>query len=358
MGGLTEYLRNRIGQQGPLTVAQYMEACLAHPQFGYYHTRDPFGRAGDFITAPEISQMFGELIGLWCVAVWRQIGRPAPFNLIELGPGRGTLMSDALRAAGQDPAFMEALELNLIETSRALRARQREALADYGPIWHHDLASVPDGPVIAVANEFFDALPVRQFERSPEGWRERLVGCGDDGGLRFELSPEPASSLPLPASLATAPAGSVVEVAAASAGVSAALAGRIGRAGGAALIIDYGHAVSAAGDTLQAVKDHAYHEVLSDPGDADLTTHVDFQCLGEAAAKAGTAVYGPRPQGPFLEALGIRQRAEALSATATADQAAEIHSALDRLVSAEQMGRLFLVMGFAGQDGEAPPGFE
>ncbi len=358
MAGLADHLRRRIEAQGPLSVAEYMADALGHPRFGYYMTRDPLGAAGDFITAPEISQMFGELIGLWCVVQWRSMGAPDPFRLVELGPGRGTLMADILGAAnGADPEFAAALRLHLVETSPILRAAQGEALSSARPqpAWHDRLEDVAEGPLIVIANEFFDALPVRQFERSHEGWRERLVDLEGDG-FCFVLSPPLEAAPPLPPGLGRWRDGDVAEVSPSGLEIAAAIGGRLAASSGAALIIDYGHAESAAGDTLQAVKDHAYHGVLESPGEADLTAHVDFAALARAAAGAGAGVFGPMGQGAFLEALGIGARATALTRKAVPDQAREIAAARARLTGS--MGELFKVMAISTPGLPPPPGFD
>jgi NADH dehydrogenase [ubiquinone] 1 alpha subcomplex assembly factor 7 len=356
MSALAGHLRRLIAADGPIPVSRYMAEALGHPEHGYYAKRDPLGRAGDFITAPEVSQMFGELIGLWCVEVWRRLGAPRRLQLLELGPGRGTLMADALRAAGVQPDFLQAVAVHLVETSPALTALQRQRLQGHDATWHRSLESVPPGAVVAVANEFFDALPVRQFERHDAGWRERLIAARDDG-LGFVLSPTPLSASLLPAPLAAAPVGSTVEIAPARQATMVALAERIVAHGGAALVIDYGHARSAPGDTLQAVRRHAYHDVLSDPGEADVTAHVDFQALAEAAAAAGGEAHGPISQGAFLGALGIDLRAARLAA-GSPERAAEIDRAKARLVAPGQMGRLFKVMAVTRPDFGPPAGFE
>lgn len=357
MAALTGIIRRQIGLQGPITVAQYMELCLAHPDHGYYRKQDPFGRGGDFVTAPEISQMFGELLGLWVVAAWQDLGEPAPFTLAELGPGRGTLMADALRAAAQVPAFDSAARLHLVETSPVLRARQSAALDEARPVWHDDVTTLPDGPMIVLANEFFDALPIRQFQRTADGWHERLVGLAANDALRFTLSPPQLINPLVPDSLKNAPIGSLVEICPAGLTIAGYLAERVVSADGAALIIDYGHPASAPGETLQAVKDQAYHDPLADPGDADLTAHVDFGALAGAAKAMGARVYGPRGQGAFLDALGLRVRAEALAATATDSQRADIAAALDRLTGPDAMGTLFKVMAITGSEMAPPAGF-
>jgi SAM-dependent MidA family methyltransferase len=313
------------------------------------------GAQGDFTTAPEISQMFGELIGLWAAEVWRAMGEPSPVRLVELGPGRGTLMADALRAARVLPAFRSATVVHLVETSPALRARQEAELAPAGaPVsWYGDLAEVPDGPAIVVANEFFDALPIRQFVGTERGWCERLVGLSE-GGLAFGLAPEPAGDVPLPVR-----PGAMLEWPAAGVAVMGRLAARLAAQGGAALVIDYGHARSGFGDTLQAVRHHAYADPLADPGEADLTAHVDFALLASAGRSAGATVLGPVLQGDFLRALGIDARAATLKRRATPAQAGAVDAAVARLAGTGegQMGELFKVLGLCAPDLPPLPGF-
>jgi len=358
MSGLLDHLRRRIAHEGPLSVAQYMEACLAHPEFGYYMTRDPLGTAGDFTTAPEISQMFGELIGLWAAQVWIGMDRPGRLHWIELGPGRGTLSADALRAMAGVPGFKDVLSVHMVETSPVLRRRQASALGDWAPEWHAGIETLPAGPAVIVANEFFDALPIRQFIRDGKVWRERGIGVGDDGGLEFIAGPRLGIDPVLPAGLDKVPDGEIVEAAPAASGIIRALADRIRAEGGAVLIADYGHAASAPGDTLQAVKGHAYHDVLSDPGEADLTAHVDFAQLATAARETGAAVFGPVTQGRFLQSVGIEVRAERLRAGADADGRAAIDAALRRLTGTDAMGRLFKVLAITSPGLPVPAGFE
>ncbi len=368
MGGLGDHLRRRIALDGPLTVAQYMADVLGHPEHGYYMNRDPLGAGGDFVTAPEVSQMFGELIGLWCAVAWRAMGEPGAVTLVELGPGRGTLITDILRAARPVPGFLDALGVHLVETSPALSALQRQALAaaepDLEATWHQDMSGIPEGPLLLIANEFFDALPIRQYQRTGEGWSERMVDHDrEGGGFRFVLQPLPGTpllahpALAHPA-LASAPAGSVVEVCPAAIGLAHSIGERLAGGGGAALIVDYGHTESAIGDTLQAVRDHAYHHVLEDPGTADLTAHVDFQALARAAAEGGAHAFDAVPQGEFLGRLGIAERAEALLAKATPDQAEAITAALHRLTDGDEMGTLFKVLALTHPDLPPPPGFD
>ena len=362
MTPLEAELRRIIAADGPMSVATYMRLCLGHPVHGYYAMRDPFGRGGDFITAPEISQMFGELIGLWAAAMWQTMGSPAQVALVELGPGRGTLMADALRAARVVPAFAAAVHVHLVETSPVLERRQRESLAGLKvPIsWYRDFAAVPGGPLIVIANEFFDALPVHQAVKTPTGWHERMVGIGPDGKLTFALHPDPipgfltiASGLP-----ANAPPGAVFEWR--SGDMAADVARRIAQHGGVAVIIDYGHGESALGETLQAVGRHDFADPLATPGEVDLTAHVDFAALAQTASDAGARVHGPISQGDFLRRLGIEARAAALRAKAAAAQAADIDAALARLTGSgrESMGVLFKAMAFADPTLAALPGFD
>jgi SAM-dependent MidA family methyltransferase len=347
---LKDTLRETIALEGPISVERYMSLCLRH----YYATRDPLGAAGDFTTAPEISQMFGELMGLWMLEVWNGMGRPAPCRLVELGPGRGTLMADMLRATRLLPDFQAAATVHLVETSPALRQRQQAALAASGfPVeWHDRLEDVPSGPTLLVANEFFDALPVRQFAATDRGWCERLVGV-DGEDLIFGLRPEPEPALGKPLRL-----GDVLEWPAASVEIMAPLAGRLAQDGGAALILDYGYWGPAFGDTLQALKDHQTVDPLEEPGEADLTTHVDFHRLAQAAVMQGARVHGIVTQGEFLQVLGIQARAEALKARATPAQAADIDRALARLTERGPtgMGELFKVLAVTHEAIQAVPG--
>ena len=357
---LADLLRRRIAATGPLSIADFMADALGHPDHGYYMTRDPLGAAGDFITAPEVSQMFGELIGLWCAEMWRTGVAPRPARLVELGPGRGTLMADALRAARMMPGFADALTVHLVETSPALQAIQQRALRGYEVQWHRSLAEVPDGPLLLVANEFFDALPVRQFTLTQDGWQERVVAVdAAGGGFRFALAPEiVAADTVIPQQIrALAQPGDIAETCPAGLRLAEDIGRRVVRHGGAALIIDYGHAVSAPGETLQAVRAHERCDPLTAPGEADLTTHVDFAALSRAVARAGAAAHGPAPQGHLLSRLGIAERAERLRRSATPDQACEIETACHRLIAAEEMGTLFKALAITPPAMPAPPGF-
>jgi NADH dehydrogenase [ubiquinone] 1 alpha subcomplex assembly factor 7 len=344
-----------------MSVAQYMALCLTDPTHGYYVTRDPFGAGGDFITAPEISQMFGELIGLWAGSVWMQMGSPQ-LRLVELGPGRGTMMADALRAAHAVRDFPAAIAVHLVEISPALEKRQRQMLGAIGlPVtWHRSLNEVPEGPTIILANEFFDALPVHQAVMCADGWHERVVKIDEDDKLRFATARDPIPLFDelLPRGFAGVPIGEIFEWRADQ--VALEIGRRVAQYHGAALIIDYGHDKTATGDTLQAVRGHGFADPLVAPGQADLTAHVDFAALAQAAESMRACAYGPLDQGEFLRRLGIETRAAALKSVAPAAKAAEIDAALARLIGGEgkAMGKLFKVMALADPKLGAPPAFE
>jgi NADH dehydrogenase [ubiquinone] 1 alpha subcomplex assembly factor 7 len=357
---LAERLARRIRREGPIALADYMAAAAGDPDFGIYTVGRPFGAAGDFVTAPEISQIFGELIGLWCAVVWRRMGAPAPVRLAELGPGRGTLMADALRAIAGVPGFRAALDLHLIETGPALRRLQAAALTMIAPTWHDHVSTVPDGPLIVVANEFLDALPIRQLQRGPRFWHERRIDLGSGGDtFRFVLdgAPSPLGAMLGPA-FADAPEGSIAELCPAGLALARTLGERIARSGGAALIVDYGYAASVPGDTFQAVRGHRRHDPLVEPGTADLTAHVDFARLARAAAEGGAAIHGPIAQGAFLTRLGAEKRTTALAARAAPDGEERLRSGLRRLIDPAEMGSLFKALAIADPRLEAPPGFE
>ncbi|MCB9946584.1 MAG: SAM-dependent methyltransferase [Rhodospirillaceae bacterium] len=357
MTPLAEALARRIRRQGPITVAEFMAAALSDPVHGYYRARDAIGASADFVTAPEISQMFGELIGLWCAETWRQLGRPDPCLLVELGPGRGTLIADALRAAARLAGFVEACHLHLVEASPVLRRQQAAVGLPVAPDWHDSLDTVPEGPTIAIANEFFDALPVRQFQKSAAGWHERLVGWDDAAGrLAWMLSPPSDGLATALAGVAPdAPAGSVVEVSPAAVAIARDLAGRLRAAGGAALIVDYGYARAPLRETLQAVRRHERADPLSDPGEVDLTAHVDFAGLADIARHEGIGVLGPVSQASLLTAFGIDTRADQLKRAATPAQAAAVDAAKARLTGADAMGHLFkALLYWHGPQGGAP----
>jgi len=355
MTALADRLAARIRSTGPISVADYMAACLLDPAAGYYVTRDPLGAAGDFVTAPEISQMFGELLGLALAQAWADQGRPAPFVLAELGPGRGTLMADLWRAAGVMAGFRQAAQVVLVEASPALRAVQAARLAGLDPAWVDTAAALPGGPLFLVANEFFDALPVRQFVRDGPGWRERVVALAG-GRLAFALAP-PAPLAALVHRLDDTAPGGMVELCPAGVAVAGAVAARIAAGGGAAIIVDYGGWRSR-GDTLQAVARHAPADPLAAPGAADLTAHVDFEALAGAAQAAGALATPLVPQGLFLERMGIAARAAALGQRLTGAAAASHSAALRRLTHPAEMGNLFRVIGIHPPGAPPPPGLD
>jgi SAM-dependent MidA family methyltransferase len=354
-------IRRRIAAAGPMPVNEYMALCLSDPQHGYYVTRDPLGAKGDFTTAPEVSQMFGELTGLWMVSTWQQMGAPENVRIVELGPGRGTMMSDAMRAAKIVPAFINAAVLHLVEISRPLQAMQEQALSalEIPTFWHQKLADVPAGSMIVVANEFFDALPINQAVKMEDGWHRRGVGIAEDGSFSYqaEAEPMPHFEATLPAAVKGAADGEIFEWRSDTETMQ--LGRRIAREPGAALVIDYGHAESATGETLQAVREHLFADPLSTPGEADMTAHVDFQALGRAFEAMGANAFGPIEQALFLDRLGIGTRAQTLKANASRAKAHEIDSAMARLTGSGRtgMGTLFKAMAIAHRQLGTPAGF-
>ena len=360
---LTGSLAQRIEANGPISVADYMAEALGHPEFGYYMGNDPLGTAGDFTTAPEISQIFGELIGLWCANSWLALGRPTPFILAELGPGRGTLMADVLRALETVPACRTAVQVHLIENSPSMRERQRQILPAIDVTWHDAVGSLPITPAIFIANEFFDALPVEQFVRQSNGWHRRLVGLAPGGTSnkpRFVFThaqfPHPMEDLPVAANI-PADDGAIIETSPVVQQIAGEIARRIRSLSGAALIVDYGYAVPSVGDTLQAVQQHDYASILEQPGKVDLTAHVDFSALADSARSAGATCWGAITQGEFLRRLGIETRASALAATAAPEQKTDIETALERLIGGDRMGTLFKVLAIGPRTANPPAGF-
>ena len=324
-----------IATDGPMRLDHYMGLCLGHPQHGYYVTRDPLGREGDFVTAPEVSQVFGELIGIWAAGAFVAMGEPARVNLVELGPGRGTLMADMLRTIGRvSPALAAAAVMHLVETSPVLRTRQRQAVGP-GASWHMTLKEVPNAPMILVANEFFDAIPIRQIERRRGLWHERVIGL-EQGRLARGLSgpvlgPEGRD-------------GDVLELAPARDVIASQIGQRLSRHAGAALIIDYGHLTSAPGDTLQAMRRHGFTNVTDRPGECDLTSHVDFQALGRALTEGGADILRPMTQRDFLLAMGLEQRFQRLALRADMMVTSTLRRQMARLADENQMGNLFKVL--------------
>ncbi|HTJ56381.1 MAG TPA: SAM-dependent methyltransferase [Devosiaceae bacterium] len=352
---LSELIDMQIRQTGPMSIATYMGLALTHPRKGYYKQGTAIGAAGDFITAPEVSQMFGELIGFFMVNLWQQMSEPKAFTVLELGPGRGTLMADMMRVAARAPGFAEAANIELFETDPELLAQQRTRLEPFHPSWIQSFDLAADTPLLVVANEFFDALPIRQFVRGKDGWHERMVGLGADGKRMFGLSPTPIPNESLPESVREEPEGAVFEAGLAAGQVMQRLASAVARRGGAILAIDYGYTPTQTGETLQAVRRHAYADPLEAPGESDLSAHVDFDALGQVARTAGLAVQPLAAQGDFLKHLGIIARAAGL-AKANPSLAEEINGALDRLTSPSQMGTLFKVL-CAASPGLIPQGF-
>jgi NADH dehydrogenase [ubiquinone] 1 alpha subcomplex assembly factor 7 len=337
MTALADIIKSMIAEEGPMPLDRYMALCLGHPQHGYYITRDPFGSTGDFTTAPEISQIFGELIGVWVAKVWEQLGSPRHFALVELGPGRGTLMSDIIRVLTKIPACAKSAAIHLVETSPALRAAQQERLPN--ATWHASVASLPAMPMIVLANEFFDALPIRQFECKSGQVFERCVGLANDE-LCVAMFPSP-SRIPFPGD-------DVYEDASIRNAVATHLGNHLSTLGGAGLIIDYGHMRSALGDTLQAMKSHAFCKITDHVGEADITSHVDFESLGRGFATGGAKIAGLMTQGQFLHAMGLEARAHVLAGKATGETRQNIIAASERLANPAQMGELFKVMAVTG----------
>ncbi|WP_417259486.1 class I SAM-dependent methyltransferase [Celeribacter sp.] len=355
MTPLADILARRIAKTGPISLMEFMAECLLHPEHGYYTTRDPLGAAGDFTTAPEISQMFGELLGLALAQSWMDQGCPAPFTLAEIGPGRGTLMADVLRATKAVPNMHAAMQVHLIEASPTLKAAQRDKLAAYDVTWIDEASALPDQPLWLLANEFFDALPIRQFTRDAHGWRETQVALEGEA-LVFGLS-NPAPIAALDHRLADTKVGDVVEVSPAAVPITDEIARRIASNGGAAIIVDYGDWRSL-GDTFQALEAHKMVDPLARPGQADLTAHVDFEALARAATDAGASVSKMISQGEILSRLGIGARAQTLAQNLDGE-ALETHiKAFERLTSDAEMGTLFKTIAIAPTPSRLPPGFD
>jgi len=355
---LTEIIQKKIQTSGPITIAEFMDIALMHPKFGYYQSPDVFGLKGDFITAPEISQMFGELIGLWCVDSWSKMGAPSQFMLVEFGPGRGTLMSDALRSAALVPEFLNAAEIYLVESSQALTSLQKQNLKNHNITWCQNIDELPsDRPAIFIGNEFLDALPIQQFEFNAEGWQERKVGLDGDTFV-LELHPI-AEELALNhiTGNGICDFGSVYERSIAAEDVIRTLSDHLTQFGGCALFIDYGPENSAFGDSFQSVKNHLFANPLQNPGTQDLTAHVNFEALVDTAKTAGCIAPKIATQGRFLERLGIEARTLSLSRSANDSQKQKLTEDLKRLVSGSEMGTLFKAMCFHAKMTETPAGF-
>lgn len=355
MTPLHALLAREIAATGPMPLDAYMAQCLLHPQHGYYATRDPFGRGGDFITAPEISQMFGEMLGLCLAQVWFDQGCPEAFALVELGPGRGTLMADVLRTLRTVPGLEAAASVHLVEASATLRAVQRKTLGDRPVTWHDTVESLPEAPLYLLANEFFDALPIRQFQRVGQAWAERQVGLDGERLIPGLAPPTPLGALAH--RLVDTREGDIVEICPAAPPIMAGIAARIAARGGVALVIDYGHWRSL-GDTFQAVKAHAPCDPFAAPGEADLTAHLAFEPLAEAAVQAGAKASAMVPQGVLLERLGITARAEALARKLSGAALGAHIAAHRRLTHPEEMGQVFQSLAILPASAPLPPGFD
>jgi NADH dehydrogenase [ubiquinone] 1 alpha subcomplex assembly factor 7 len=344
--GLSQLIRERIAKHGALTIADYMALALSHPEYGYYMRKDPLGVAGDFTTSPEISQIFGEMIGAWLAAQWQAMGKPE-CALVELGPGRGTLMNDILRATRFVPSFHDSISVHLVESSPVLQQKQWQTLANKHKrlSWHAEIGDLPDKPLLLVANEFFDALPIHQYVCENGAWRERTVALSGDK-LCFAFKDTTLDRQ-----------GSFYERCPEGLRIAGEIGKRLIVQGGVAIAIDYGYGEGSHADTLQAVKNHGYHDPLLDPGSADLTAHVDFAALAQAAAASGANAYGPQPQGRFLYLLGIAHRVAKLCEGATPQQKAAILSGVERLTSPDGMGSLFKVLCVTSPQHPKPEGF-
>ena len=357
---LEDELKMLISQSGPMTMAQYMGNCLSHPKYGYYMNKDPFGVEGDFTTAPEVSQMFGEMLGMWIANTWQAMDSSAAIQLIELGPGRGTLMADILRVLNIVPALKEKLSVHMVEMSETLTQAQQANLKQESELnikWHKSLNDVPKGTAFIIANEFFDALPAHQFEYNSEGWCERMMGLEGDKLTPCLSAPTSALFMCDEALRNNAKPADILEVSPLSITIMGDISRRIKDHGGAALIIDYGYLKSAYGDSLQALKNHAHCSPFENAGHADITTHVNFEILSKCASELGLDVFGATSQGEFLGQMGIAMRAEKLSANATEKQKDDIKAAIKRLTGSDEMGTLFKVMAVStGQP--KPIGFD
>lgn len=345
MTALKQRIVRLIEALGPISVAEYMALYLSDPDYGYYTTRDPFGAAGDFITAPEVSQMFGELIGVWLASAWQTIGSPSDALVVEIGPGRGTLMKDMMRTITRvAPPLRNQASFHLVETSPRLIEVQASTLAGCGEFtWHEDIGELPDRPLLVVGNELFDALPTRQYVRAGAGWRERVVGLDDRDELQFYAGAGSIDAVLLPPDADAAPPGAIVEVSPARSALMTKIAERIATRSGAGLFIDYGYVTPGVGDTLQAVVKHAYDDPLAHPGEADLTAHVDFAALASAARQAGLQPH-LLTQGEFLLRMGLLERAGQLGAKADEGTRERIRGEVERLAGPQEMGDLFKVM--------------
>jgi SAM-dependent MidA family methyltransferase len=357
MTRLKQRIVELISALGPIPVSEYMALCLFDPRDGYYTTREPFGTKGDFTTAPEISQMFGELVAVWLYEAWQAIGRPMPVTIAEIGPGRGTLMKDMLRTLSRlDGGFVEGATFAMIETSPRLTEIQKKTLEDAPatPIWHETIDTLPQAPLIIVGNELFDAIPIRQFVRTEKGWRERMIGLDDDDELRFFAGAASLDPSLLPDDAVDAPQGAIIELAPARSALMTTIAQRIASHGGAGLFIDYGYLRPGVGDTLQALRKHQHEDVLASPGEADLTTHVDFSALA-AAARAHGLDARMTTQGSFLLDMGLLERAGHLGANGDAALRQKLSDEVERLAGPQAMGELFKALAIMPAGVEIAP---
>jgi NADH dehydrogenase [ubiquinone] 1 alpha subcomplex assembly factor 7 len=344
MNALEKIIRDIIAAQGAISLAAYMELALQHPEHGYYRVREPLGRTGDFITAPEVSQMFGEMIGVWCAEVWRKLDKPSPFALVELGPGRGTMMQDILRATANVGGFLTAKNLFLLDSDKALRKKQREILAENTPNYVETVAQIPNMPTLILANEFFDALPVRQFQKTFNGWAESMVTVMNDALVIMPRLLNENELKLVPADQHEAVPGTIVEFCPKAENLMRDLVRHLKKTSGSMLMIDYGYSAPSGAATVQAVSNHTHTSIFDRPGEVDLTAHVDFTTLSQIAQNVGGEVSPIIGQGEFLKNLGIKIRAEGLKKRASLPQAADIDVALHRLIDVDQMGLLFKVL--------------
>lgn len=355
---LESFLKAQIARHGPLSVGEFMQVALSHSQYGYYMTRDPLGVRGDFTTAPEISQLFGEMIGAWVMDVWSQMGAPSRFTLLECGPGRGTLMADILRVGRVLPGFLDAVQVHLLEVSPVLRAMQQDHLELYHPVWHEALETVPrDAPMIVIGNEFLDALPIVQLQYIDGVWKERVIGLAEDAfawGVR-DAAPHLLSLVPQ--AKKSAKHGDILELGPARLSFLENLMACGKDQNCTGLFIDYGYHELRCGDTFQALHQHQFIDPITKVGEADLTAHVDFGAIRNVFESRDWQVFGATGQGSFLVQLGIVQRAEKLQAQAEDSQKEDINQGLNRLVNQDQMGALFKVIGFSNVSSLKPAGF-
>ncbi len=357
MNRLGEKIAALIGAAGPISVADYMAICLFDPEHGYYTTREPFGAAGDFVTAPEVSQMFGELVAVWLVEAWSAVGAPLPLTIAEIGPGRGTLMKDMVRTLRRiAPRLAAGADFALVEASPRLAAVQRDTLSASGPAfaWHATPDTLPDQPLLIVGNEIFDALPFRQFVRHDGKWLERAIGLDADGSFRFGIGTASLAAEALPATARNAPDGSIFEIAPAREALVSAFAQRIAARGGAGIFFDYGHLEPGLGDTFQAVRKHRSEGVFDNPGEADLTSHVDFSALAAVATSHGLAARRAT-QAVFLLGMGLLERAGRLGQAGDSAVHEKITADVDRLAGPDQMGELFKVLALLPPGISVPP---